>query len=107
MGRGLSEQQRTALRRIGDELIALEQDCEPDDYESLFDIRLRGAKCRAHARTESGRVSWARTLRRLQDRGLIVRRGQVGGDWPTEAGWEIYRQLTGRDVPAGLTKTLQ
>jgi hypothetical protein len=102
MGRGLSEQQKTAVRRIGDELIRKQGRYDAADPETRKYMRLRGAKdCRSPERTPSGRASWSRTLRRLQGRGLIVRAG-YGGEWLTPAGWALYRELTGKDVPTEL-----
>jgi hypothetical protein len=98
MGRGLSEQQKAAIRRIGDELIQRKGQYDQADDERRKYMRLFGAKCPSDTQTESGWASWARTLRRLQDRGLVVRRGLLG-NWLTAAGWTTYRQLTGKDVP--------
>jgi hypothetical protein len=102
MGRGLSEQQKTAVRRIGDELIRKQRGRDEADAESRRYIGLFGARCLAYIRTESGWASWARTLRRLEERDLIVRRG-YDGDWLTPSGWALYQQLTGTDVPTELT----
>jgi hypothetical protein len=101
MGRGLSRQQRDAVRRIGDELIRRKELRDQTDAESRSYRRLYGVECSADDQTESGWASWARTKRRLQQRGLIERRRFLG-DWLTPAGWEVYREMTGRDVPAEL-----
>jgi hypothetical protein len=58
MGRGLSDQQREVLRRIGDQ------------YRDLVDVR-----CRSESRSNAGLASWSRALRRLEERGLIERFG--------------------------------
>jgi hypothetical protein len=100
MGRGLSEQQKTAVRRIGDELIGKQEVYDQVDPETRRYLGRFGARCPTATRTGSGWASWARTLRRLERRGLIVRRGDHG-DWLTPAGWDRYRELTGRDAPAG------
>jgi DnaJ-like protein len=97
MGRGLSEQQKTAIRRIGDELIAIRG--RPWD-------RRRGVRCSTGTKTASGWASWARTLRRLEERGLVARMGW-DGEKLTSAGWGLYRQLTGADVSEPLADQLR
>jgi hypothetical protein len=102
MGRGLSEQQKTAIRWIGDELIWKEELRDQADDESRRYMGLFGAKCREQSRTPFSWASWARTLRRLQERGLIVHMGPGRGWRPTPSGWATYRQLTEKDVPIRL-----
>jgi hypothetical protein len=102
MGRGLSEQQKTGVRRIGDELMRQQARYDAADPETRKRIRFFGAKyCDAPEHSPSGWASWSRTLRRLQGRGLLVRTG-YNGIWLTPAGWALYRELTGRDAPTVL-----
>jgi hypothetical protein len=95
MGRGLSEQQEDAIRRLGEKQIQRGVWREGLD-KGLFPpegVRLRGS---VSPRTNSGWASMSRTLRRLESRGLIHR------GWRTCLsldGWELFAQLTGDKVP--------
>jgi hypothetical protein len=101
MGRGLSEQQKDAICWIGEELILQYRKFPHAEVKRLC------AKCPSVIQTESGWASWSRTKRRLRERGLIYHwtysaiRG-LAGHTLTPSGWEIFRQLTGQDVPIEL-----
>jgi hypothetical protein len=85
MGRGLSEPQEDAIRQLG-----RAQHRAADAGESP-DEGVR--RLRSPTRTPSGRASWARTLRRLEGRGLIFRAGSRAG--LTVQGWYAFARLTG------------
>jgi hypothetical protein len=102
MGRGLSEQQQHVVRWIGDELIRIQERYDEADAEHRRSPFRLGVKCSAWEQTPSGWASWSRTLRRLEERGLIDRRGFFGDRRLTPAGWTLYEQLTGKTRPAGI-----
>jgi hypothetical protein len=130
MGRGLSPEQRQVLFAVAADLqerwdylhdleaaasedpegfyrqIPLPCRSDPGGYLTMLFVHLRvqGVEWRSGARDGSGRASMSRTLRRLERRGLVVRRNWIsGGDRTTNvsltvAGWEEVGRLTDDDV---------
>jgi hypothetical protein len=120
MGQGLSDQQGRAIVFIGETLIEYRGRVEAaraagreDTWIGEFHLAW-GARWRSGARDASGRASWSRSLRRLEARGLVLRRNWRTGPELSEpyrpparttsvtltpAGWEAFRRLTGKDVP--------
>jgi hypothetical protein len=126
MGRGLSDEQRDIIREAGDRLaerlpgyrkqaIALLAELERDpDGETWFDTWCRLDKYETalllcEVRDERGeglsrtrQTAHCRSVRRLEQRGLIERVGYY--DYPvirlTDDGWAMWERLTGRRRPA-------
>jgi hypothetical protein len=93
VGRGLSDQQESALRNLGyDQLGEAEYRGDGDPSRGVYRYRRTGT-------TPSEQASRSRSLRRLQGRGLVVRGCLLR---LTPAGWSLFAKLTGEDVPVDL-----
>jgi hypothetical protein len=129
MGRGLGDRQRRAIIAIGEGLSDLDREIErrqaivaaqPERAGEMMIWAVKwhlawGVRWRPGSRDASERAVWSRSLRRLQERGLAIRTNRVGGPNAKEprppgtrttnvvltpAGWEVFRRLTGKPIPA-------